>query len=696
MQNKKKIGISFTTTNYRYYVEWFTKSDLSTDIEIVELSFEKNNLHDIHQCDGFVLTGGVDIHPLFYNGELRYQNMPDAFQQNRDLFEAAIFSYAQFMKLPVLGICRGLQLVNVLMGGKLNQDLGSVGNNIHKKQGELDKTHGVQIQENSLLHQITNASSGKINSAHHQSISIDHLGENLMVNAMDEEGKTIEGIEFKDKTNKGFLLCVQWHPERMENKEQSVLSKNIKENFLTAIRSTDMKKLDVINPATEELIISLNQDSIESLHEKFRMLQNGQPVWKNIPLSERIKIINQFSSLLENEIETLASTLTAEVGKPLQQSRNEVNGARSRIQWLTEHAEQYLSNETMSKVSGMEEKIVYEPLGVVCNISAWNYPYLVGTNVFVPALLAGNAVFYKPSEYATLTGLHIERLLKKAGVPENVFQVAVGDGEVGNILLDMPLDGYFFTGSYKTGQYIYTKVAPKMVVCQCELGGKDPLYVADDILDIDAVAAGTADGAFYNNGQSCCSVERIYVHEKIYDRFVDAFVKEVKSWKIGKPTEEGVYIGPLSRKGQLSFLEAQVTDAVSKGATILTGGKRIAGKGYYFEPTVLVDVTHDMMVMKEESFGPIIGIMKVNDDNEALSLMQDSEYGLTSAIYTPDKLRAEKMMKEFNSGSVYWNCCDRVSAALPWSGRKHSGFGATLSHAGLRAFTKPKGYHLRG
>ncbi len=696
MKGKKKIGISFTTTNYRYYLEWFTKSDLSSDIEIVELSFEKNNLHDIHQCDGFVLTGGVDIHPSFYNGESTYQNMPDAFQQKRDAFEATLFYYAQTMKLPVLGICRGLQLVNVLMGGKLNQDLGSAGNTIHKKQGELDKTHRVQIQENSLLHQITNESSGIINSAHHQSISINHLGENLMVNAMDEEGKTIEGIEFKDKTNKGFMLCVQWHPERLKDKEYSGLSKNIKENFLTAIRNTSMKKLDIINPSTEELISSLNQDSIDSLNEKFRMLQSGQRAWKSTSLDERIKIINQFSSLLENEIETLASTLTSEVGKPLQQSKNEVNGARARIQWLTEHAQQYLSDEVMSKVTGMEEKISYEPLGVVCNISAWNYPYLVGTNVFVPALLAGNAVFYKPSEYATLTGLHIERLLKKAGVPDNVFHVAVGDGEVGNTLLDMPLDGYFFTGSYKTGQYIYTKVAPKMVVCQCELGGKDPLYVADDILDIDGVAAGTADGAFYNNGQSCCSVERIYVHEKIYDRFVDAFVKEVNSWKIGKPTEEGVYIGSLSRKEQLSFLEGQVNDALRKGATILTGGKRIAGEGYYFEPTVLVGVTHDMMVMKEESFGPIIGIMKVKDDHEALNLMQDCLYGLTSAIYTSNKIRAEKMMKEFNSGSVYWNCCDRVSAALPWSGRKHSGFGATLSHAGLRAFTKPKGYHLRG
>jgi acyl-CoA reductase-like NAD-dependent aldehyde dehydrogenase len=235
-----------------------------------------------------------------------------------------------------------------------------------------------------------------------------------------------------------------------------------------------------------------------------------------------------------------------------------------------------------------------------------------------------------------------------------------------------------------------------MVVCQCELGGKDPLYVADDVVDIDGVAAGTADGAFYNNGQSCCSVERIYVHEKIYDQYVASFVKEVKSWKIGKPTEEGVYIGPLSRKGQVSFLESQVNDAVAKGARILIGGKKISGTGYYFEPTVLVDVTHEMLVMKEESFGPIIGIMKVKNDEEAIKLMQDTAYGLTAAIYSSDRSRAAAMMNQLDAGTVYWNCCDRVSAALPWSGRKHSGFGATLSHAGLRAFTKPKGYHLRG
>jgi acyl-CoA reductase-like NAD-dependent aldehyde dehydrogenase len=454
--------------------------------------------------------------------------------------------------------------------------------------------------------------------------------------------------------------------------------------------------MKIINPATEALIVEIAEDNQETIETKFQLLQSAQPDWQKIVLAERVSILQKFASLLKENIESLAAILTNEIGKPLQQSRNEINGAISRVGWLTNNAEKYLSDEVMSNEGGMEEKIVYEPLGVICNISAWNYPYLVGVNVFIPALLAGNPVMYKPSEYATLTGLQIEKLLKQAGVPENVFQVAVGAAAVGELLLVQDFSGYYFTGSYKTGQYIYQKVAAKMVPCQCELGGKDPLYVADDIADIKAVAAVTADGAFYNNGQSCCAVERIYVHENIYDAYVDEFVKEVQSWKMGSPSEAGIYIGPLSRKEQLTFLENQVTDAVAKGATILTGGKKAEGIGYYFVPTVLVNVNHGMAVMHDESFGPIIGIMKVKDDAEAIALMQDTAYGLTAAVYSADKARATNILQKINAGTGYWNCCDRVSAALPWSGRNHSGFGTTLSHAGLRAFTKPKALHLRG
>ncbi len=452
----------------------------------------------------------------------------------------------------------------------------------------------------------------------------------------------------------------------------------------------------IINPSTEEIISEITEDNSEILSVKFHLLKNAQKEWSAIEISQRIEIIKQFSESLEAHIERLASVLTAEVGKPLQQSRNEINGARMRIKWLTENAEKYLDDELMTKEQGLEEKISYEPLGVICNISAWNYPWLVGINVFVPALLAGNAVMYKPSEYAILTGLEIEKLLKQSGLPDGVFQVAVGGRETGELLLKIPFDGYFFTGSYKTGKYIYEKAALKMVTCQLEMGGKDPLYVANDVADLKQVASATADGAFYNNGQSCCSVERIYVHDSIYDEYIKEFVKEVSSWKIGEPTEPGVYFGPLTRQAQIAILENQVADARAKGAHILLGGNRIKRKGNYFEPTILVDVNHEMLVMKDESFGPIIGIMKVSSDEDAIRLMKDTEYGLTSAVYSADKKRAEKILQQVSTGTGYWNCCDRVSAPLPWSGRRHSGFGVALSHAGLRSFVRPKAFHLRG
>jgi acyl-CoA reductase-like NAD-dependent aldehyde dehydrogenase len=453
--------------------------------------------------------------------------------------------------------------------------------------------------------------------------------------------------------------------------------------------------MNIINPATEEIITSIQEDSLETLAIKFSQLQKAAPAWSAVPIQKRAEIIEKFVFLIKENVETLAAILTDEMGKPLQQSRNEINGAGAKATWLAQHAAHALSEEIVTLSDQLTEKIVYEPLGIVCNISAWNYPYNVGVNVFVPALLAGNAVMYKPSEYATLTGLQIAKFLIEAGVPADVFQVAIGGGEVGKVLLDLPFSGFYFTGSYQTGQKIYEHVAKKMVPCVLELGGKDPVYVADDVKNATEVAAGIADGAFYNNGQSCCSVERIYVQSGVYDTFVEAFVAEVQSWKMGLPTEDGVYISVLSREAQLDLLSSQVADALAKGAKLVLGGKRLSGKGNYFEPTILLNVTNDMAVMREESFGPIIGIMRVENDAEAVRLMNDTDYGLTAGVYSTDQNRAVAILKQINAGSGYWNCCDRVSAALPWSGRGHSGFGTTLSHIGLRAFTKPKAYHLR-
>jgi acyl-CoA reductase-like NAD-dependent aldehyde dehydrogenase len=310
----------------------------------------------------------------------------------------------------------------------------------------------------------------------------------------------------------------------------------------------------------------------------------------------------------------------------------------------------------------------------------------------VPALLAANAVLYKPSEYASMTGLEIARLLHESGIPENAFIALIGAGDVGAALLKQPVDGVFFTGSYATGKRIAEAVRGRMIKLQLELGGKDPVYVCEDV-DIAKAAAGIADGAFYNTGQSCCSVERIYVNEKVFKPFVDAFVAEVKGFRSGDPADEKTYIGPLTRAPQVKVLESQVSDAKRKGAKVLAGGKR--GKGNYFEPTVLVGVDHSMSVMRDESFGPVIGLMPVKDDAEAQRLMNDTDYGLTAGVYTTDRKRAERILAGVHSGSVYWNCCDRVSPRLPWSGVGHSGVGLTLSTYGIETFTRTKAWHLR-
>lgn len=454
--------------------------------------------------------------------------------------------------------------------------------------------------------------------------------------------------------------------------------------------------MKIINPATEVVIKEIAEDTNHSIQQKFDLLKTGQKAWAAVNITERIAAIERFYNLLDENKEELAATLTSEMGKPLQQSYNELNGARGRIKYFIDNAAKYLAEEWVTTEGATKEKIVYEPLGVIANISAWNYPFLVGVNVFIPALISGNAVFYKPSEYATLTGLHIQALLYKAGVPENCFQTAIGHGNVGEQLLLLPADGYFFTGSYRTGKYIAERVAGKMVTCQLELGGKDPLYITDDVENIQKAAADALEGVVYNSGQSCCAVERIYVNEKVFDAFVDAYATECKKMKTGDPLDKNTDIGPLSRKEQQRFLLSQVDDAVALGAKVLCGGTIPSGKGYYFEPTVLVNVNHSMKVMTEESFGPVVGIQKVCDDAEAIQLMLDSEYGLTAAVFSKSFERAEKIMEQMNTGTVYWNCCDRVSASLPWSGRKHSGVGATLSYQGIRVFVQPKSWHIRG
>lgn len=455
-----------------------------------------------------------------------------------------------------------------------------------------------------------------------------------------------------------------------------------------------MNTLSIRNPATGQTLQTLTADTPVTVAARAQAARAAQADWAAVPLAQRKDCIARFRAGVVRDLESLAQVMTRETGKPISMSRNELNGLLGRIDFFLAQVEATIATETVFDEGGMTEQIGHVPLGVVANISAWNYPWFVGCNVIVPALLTGNAVLYKPSEYATLTGLEITRLLHEAGVPREVMVCLVGAGEIGSALLAQDIDGVFFTGSHATGRRIAQAVAGRMIKLQLELGGKDPTYVCDDA-DPKAAAASLADGAMYNTGQSCCSVERIYVHEKVHDAFVAHFVETVKGYKRGDPMAEDTYIGAITRAPQLDVLEAQVADAKARGGKLLLGGQRGAGPGHWFEATVFSHVDHSMTLMREESFGPLIGIQKVSSDEEAVRLMNDTRYGLTAGVYTPDEARARRLLAQVNAGSVYWNCCDRVSPRLPWSGVGDSGVGLTLSTYGIETFTRPKAWHLR-
>jgi acyl-CoA reductase-like NAD-dependent aldehyde dehydrogenase len=453
--------------------------------------------------------------------------------------------------------------------------------------------------------------------------------------------------------------------------------------------------MNIVNPATGAALRELAEDDPAEVARKYDRGRRAQPGWAARPYEERASAIRRFRDLLVARKEALARTLTSEMGKPVTQSRNEIAATPRRIDFFLDETPKLLREETVRTEEALEEAITLEPLGVVANVSAWNYPYFVGSNVFVPALLTGNSVLYKPSEHATLTGLAIGELLRDAGVPEDVFIVVAGGGPTGSAVVTQPVDAIFFTGSYATGRRIAQEAAGRLVRLNLELGGKDPVYVADDV-DVKAAAASVAEGAFYNTGQSCCAVERVYVHEAILDRFVPAFVEAVRAYVVGDPMDERTFVGPLARPAQVAVLERQVEDAVEKGGRLLFGGKRIERPGYWFEPTVVAEASHSMELMREESFGPVIGIQRVASDEEAVALMNDTPYGLTAGVYTEERERARRILSRVDSGSVYWNCCDRVSPHLPWSGRGHSGLGSTLGRDGIRALVQPKAWHLRG
>lgn len=452
--------------------------------------------------------------------------------------------------------------------------------------------------------------------------------------------------------------------------------------------------LTVTNPFSGEKIATLQCHSTKEVKNICAAAKLAQKHWAKKPYSEKNEIITNFRNILKDQADTCAKILSSEMGKPLHHAKYEITASLDRIDWFLEHTPKTLNTTFLPVNNSVSEHITYEPLGVVACISAWNYPYFVGLNIIIPALLTGNSVVYKPSELTPLTGQKIEELLHSSGVNHGIFSSIIGAGGIGEALCQQEIDAVFFTGSYKTGAKIFHNLPSKLIKVGMELGGKDSAYVTNDC-DIEKTAATVADACFFNAGQSCCAVERIYVHEEVYDEFCTKFKNFVLQIKYGSPLEHDTYMGPLARFDQIKFLNSQIEDALAKGAKILAKNDTIPSSGQFFPATALCQVDHSMDIMKEESFGPIIGIQKVSSDQEALQLMNDSEYGLTASVHCRDENRAQTIMNELQVGTVYLNCCDRVSVQVPWSGRKHSGIGQTLSFLGIQSFVNPKSWQIK-
>lgn len=453
--------------------------------------------------------------------------------------------------------------------------------------------------------------------------------------------------------------------------------------------------MNLVNPATEETFQTLEMTSEAELSAIFERMRAAQKKWRELPVNERVEICRGFVDAFRSMRETAALDITRQMGKPLVQARREVDTMLDRAQTMLRLAPAALEDETLEPKPGLRRFFRHEPLGIVLDIPAWNYPLLIAVNVVIPALLAGNAVLIKHARLTPLCGDAFIDAFRQTSLPADlVASVRVDHDTITRLIARRAVDFISFTGSVEGGREVYRQASAQLLDMGLELGGKDPALVCEDA-NFDFAVANLVDGAFYNAGQSCCAVERIYVARPLLRRFVDAFVAEVRNYTMGDPGDPASDIGPLAQLKALDVLKHQVDQAVKRGAKLLTGGKRAPGRGYFFEPAVLVDVDHSMDLMKEESFGPVIGIMPVDSEDEGIRLMNDSPYGLTGSIWTEDGERGETLAGRVAAGTVYVNRCDYLDPELAWVGIKDSGHGCTLSRLGFHYLTRPKSFYVR-
>ena len=452
----------------------------------------------------------------------------------------------------------------------------------------------------------------------------------------------------------------------------------------------------VITPVDGSVYLECSLSSDGEIASALESARRAQRSWREVPVSERARICSAFVEAMEAMAGEIAEEITWQMGRPIRHSPNEVRGLAERSRYMISIAEAELADIALPQKDGFTRFIRRDPVGVVLVLAPWNYPYLTAVNSIVPAIMAGNAAILKHSAQTPLCADRFAVAFEKAGLPEGVFQYLHLDHDsVGRLVREV--DFVSFTGSVEGGRAVQRDASERFIGVGLELGGKDPAYVRPDA-PFEHTVENLVDGAFYNAGQSCCAVERIYVHETLFDRFVQAFVDLTYQYRLGSPVDRETTLGPMVRASSADFVRGQIFRAVAHGARPLIDTARFPEDREgtaYLAPQVLVDVDHSMDIITEETFGPAIGIMKVASDEEAVALMNDSRYGLTASIWTADEKAAIRLGNRIETGTCFMNRCDYLDPALAWTGVKDSGRGCTLSQLGYEQLTRPKSFHMR-
>jgi len=454
----------------------------------------------------------------------------------------------------------------------------------------------------------------------------------------------------------------------------------------------------VISPVDGSVYAERSYTEHSAIEAALQRAKNAQSQWRNTPLQEREQIcLGAVNQLLDKQ-ELLAQELSWQMGRPVRYGAGEIKGFSDRARSMIATGLTKLTPLKQPEKTGFNRFIRREPLGLVLNMVPWNYPYLTAVNLVVPALMAGNAVVLKPSSQTPLTAERIAQAFKEAGLPDGLLQVLLLSHDDSLKLIRHPAINYVaFTGSVAGGAAVEHAAGGRFIGVGLELGGNDPAYVRDDA-DMAATVENLVDGVYFNSGQSCCGIERIYVQQAIYTEFVERFVALTKNYILDNPLTPQTTLGPMVSAKAADRVRQHCAEAIEKGAQALinpTLFPKHSDQGPYLAPQVMINVNHDMKLMREETFGPVVGIMKVADDSEALALMNDSQYGLTASIWTRNELAAIDIGDKLETGTVFMNRCDYLDPELAWNGVKQSGRGCTLSEVGYEMLTRPKSFHLR-